>query len=185
MKRRQREGYRERTGSGYLSISSTALQGVYGSVSQSGRQADALARLSLLLRPPHALTPMTLLCVCPQMANLVTSLCCVVLAAVVVAYAQRRSQLGEYASSFVFSFSSRHSVASRLPRARSDSRFLFSKKKSKYFFYVSLSSPLILSTFPCYRCSGIFYSTMLYFFQPLNSVLLHLNHFLKPFFHKK
>lgn len=39
---------------------------------------------------------MTLLCVCPQMANLVTSLCCVVLAAVVVAYAQRRSQLGEY-----------------------------------------------------------------------------------------
>lgn len=43
------------------------------------------------------LTPMTLLCVCLQMANLVTSLCCVVLAAVVVAYAQRRSQLGEYA----------------------------------------------------------------------------------------
>lgn len=40
---------------------------------------------------------MTLLCVCLQMANLVTSLCCVVLAAVVVAYAQRRSQLGEYA----------------------------------------------------------------------------------------
>lgn len=36
--------------------------------------------------------------VCPQMANLVTSLCCVVLAAVVVAYAQRRSQLGEYLS---------------------------------------------------------------------------------------
>ncbi|XP_030292008.1 ciliary neurotrophic factor receptor subunit alpha isoform X1 [Sparus aurata] len=36
---------------------------------------------------------MTLLCVCLQMANLVTSLCCVVLAAVVVAYAQRRSQL--------------------------------------------------------------------------------------------
>lgn len=38
-----------------------------------------------------------LCCVCLQMANLVTSLCCVVLAAVVVAYAQRRSQLGEYA----------------------------------------------------------------------------------------
>uniref|UniRef100_A0A8C5GZZ6 Ciliary neurotrophic factor receptor n=1 Tax=Gouania willdenowi TaxID=441366 RepID=A0A8C5GZZ6_GOUWI len=36
---------------------------------------------------------MTLLCVCLQMANLVTSLCCVVFAAVVVAYAQRRSQL--------------------------------------------------------------------------------------------
>ncbi|KAK9532783.1 hypothetical protein VZT92_010151 [Zoarces viviparus] len=36
---------------------------------------------------------MTPLCVCPQMANRVTSLCCVVLAAVVVAYAQRRSQL--------------------------------------------------------------------------------------------
>lgn len=35
--------------------------------------------------------------VCLQMANLVTSLCCVILAAVVVAYAQRRSQLGEYA----------------------------------------------------------------------------------------
>lgn len=29
------------------------------------------------------------------MANLVTSLCCLILAAVVVAYAQRRSQLGE------------------------------------------------------------------------------------------
>lgn len=48
----------------------------------------------------HAL--MTLLCVCLQMANLVTSLCCVVLAAVVVAYAQRRSQLGEYALHLLF-----------------------------------------------------------------------------------
>lgn len=33
--------------------------------------------------------------VCPQMANLVTLVCCVLLAAAVVAYAQRRSQLGE------------------------------------------------------------------------------------------
>lgn len=75
---------------------SHAVVGVYGSVSQSGRQADSLAR-SLALGLSHALTLMTLLCVCLQMANLVTSLCCVVLAAVVVAYAQRRSQLGEYA----------------------------------------------------------------------------------------
>lgn len=45
--------------------------------------------------------------VCPQMANLVTSLCCVVLAAVVVAYAQRRSQLGEYLS-FVSSRKTKH-----------------------------------------------------------------------------
>lgn len=36
--------------------------GVYGSVSQSGRQADTLARRLPAL--PHALTPMTLLCVC-------------------------------------------------------------------------------------------------------------------------
>lgn len=34
--------------------------------------------------------------VCPQMANLVTLVCCVLLAVAVVAYAQRRSQLGEW-----------------------------------------------------------------------------------------
>lgn len=61
----------------------------------------------------HALTLMTLLCVCPQMANLVTSLCCVVLAAVVVAYAQRRSQLGEYA---ILSSSSSLDFTSSPPR---------------------------------------------------------------------
>ena len=47
--------------------------------------------------PALARTDDIAVCVCLQMANLVTSLCCVVLAAVVVAYAQRRSQLGEYA----------------------------------------------------------------------------------------
>lgn len=35
------------------------------------------------------------LCLLPQMANPVPSACCVVLAAVVVVYAQRHSQLGE------------------------------------------------------------------------------------------
>lgn len=79
---------------------SHGVVGVYGSVSQSGRQADSLLLLALCLS--HAPTLMTLLCVCLQMANLVTSLCCVVLAAVVVAYAQRRSQLGEYAFFFFF-----------------------------------------------------------------------------------
>lgn len=43
----------------------------------------------------HAL--ITLLCMCLQMANLVTSLCCVVLAAVVVAYPRN----GEYAFPFL------------------------------------------------------------------------------------
>lgn len=47
------------------------------------------------LRPPSRAHARDFV-VCLQMANLVTSLCCVVLAAVVVAYAQRRSQLGEY-----------------------------------------------------------------------------------------
>lgn len=52
--------------------------------------------------PPHSIAPSLAASlahdsavVCPQMANLVTLLCCVLLAAAVVAYAQRRSQLGE------------------------------------------------------------------------------------------
>lgn len=68
------------------------------SVSQDDRWTRTHARRrSLPVSRMRSSTLMTLLCVCLQMANLVTSLCCVVLAAVVVAYAQRRSQLGEYA----------------------------------------------------------------------------------------